>query len=161
MIGKRVRGRRRRVLVFIAWRRRQRGFSQVPRVSMAGGTRVGRVCALALGLIAWRVGRVFRIAVVFIGRGTGVSGVSFAALISVARRSRMGGVSRVSLVSIGRRTGVTASTGITWVSIPRWRGGRISILTRIPVSRKISVGWVAVIGARWRRRCGRDASEYP
>src|SRR5215471_2547064 len=119
MIGKRVRGRRRRVLVFIAWRRRQGGFSQVPRVCMAGGTRVGRVCAVALGLIAWRVGRVFCIAVVFIGRVAGVSGVSFAALVSVARRSRMGGVSRVSLVSIGRGTGVSGVSFVALVSVAR------------------------------------------
>ena len=45
-------GEARRVLVFIARRRRQRGFSQIPRVSIAGGTRVGRVCSVAFGLIA-------------------------------------------------------------------------------------------------------------
>src|SRR5215831_14329023 len=117
MIGKGVRGRRRRVLVFIAWRRRQRGFSQVPRVSIAGGTRVRWVCSVALWLIAWRVGRVPRIAMVFIGRGAGVSGVSFA-LVSVARRSRVSGVSRVSLVSIGRGAGVSG-VSFALVSVAR------------------------------------------
>jgi hypothetical protein len=41
---------------------------------------------------------------------------------------------------------------------------RISIarlrIARISVSRR-SVGWVAEIGARWRRRCTRNSPEYP
>ena len=52
---------------------------------------------------------------------------------------------------------------MTWISVAGRRVGWVSIggitVTRIPVTRKISIGWVAVIGARWRRRCARDTSK--
>jgi hypothetical protein len=52
---------------------------------------------------------------------------------------------------------------MTWISVAGRRVGWVSIggitVTRIPVARKISIGWVAVIGARWRWRSARDTSK--
>jgi hypothetical protein len=117
-------------------------------VSIGRGTGVG-----GESRIAWRsIGRgtgisgLSRIAGVFMPQRTGISGVSRVARRSIARGTRVGGVPRVAWVSIARRTGVAGLSRVAWVSIARL------CVTRIPVSRR-SVGWVAVVGARWRWRC--------
>jgi hypothetical protein len=98
------------------------------------------------------VGRIGRRALKSIARRTGVSGVSPGALISIAGL-------RVARISITRRPGVGGVSRGARISIARLRVARISV-GGISVSKR-SVGLVAVISARWRRRCTRDSSEYP
>jgi hypothetical protein len=61
-----------------------------------------------------------------------------------------------AVVAIARRTSVCGPRGVCRISIAgRWVGW-------IPVRRiSVTVGGVAIIRARWRRRCTRYASEYP
>jgi hypothetical protein len=100
------------------------------------------------------IGRVWRSALVSIGWGTGVGGIFRVAWRSIGRESGVGGVCRVAWVSIARRTGVGGLSRVVWVSVAR------SCVARISVSRG-TVGWVAVICARWGWWCTSDSRNYP
>jgi len=106
-----------------------------------------------------------RIAMVFVARRAGVSRVSQVAGWSIARGTGISGVPPIAVVSIGRGSEVTGTSRIAWVSVGHWWIARISV-SRIPISGRsvawvaIPVGRVAVIGARWWRRCSSDAPKY-
>ena len=109
------------------------------------------------------------IAVVFVARRTGVSGMFRVAGVSVVGRAGVAGFPKAALISRNRGTGVTGSPRVSRISIAGLRIGWVSRISvsRIPVSGisvawvAIPVGWVAVIGARWRRRCSSDTPEDP
>jgi hypothetical protein len=138
--------------------------SPILRRSIAGipshgrpGTGVRRIGRRALISIAWSTGISGLPRVAWRrrgwGSGVGVSRVAWRSVtrggvggllawVSIARRSGVSGVSRVALIAI-------AGLGVAWISVRRRS------------VRRVAVGWVAVVSARWRRRCARNSSEYP
>jgi len=100
-------------------------------LSRAAWRRRGWGCGVGVSRVAWRC----------VTRG-GVGGLS--CVVSIVRRSGVSGVSRIALIAIA-----IAGVGVARISVRRRS------------VRRVAVGWVAEIGAGWRRWCTCDSPKYP
>jgi len=126
-------------------------------VTGTGVRRMGRRALISIARTTW-VSWPSRVAWRRRGRGSRIGGESRVAWRSVTRGG-VGGLSCVAWVSIARRSGVSGVSRVALIAIAGLGVARISVRRRSV--RRVAVGWVAEIGARWRWRCTSDSPEYP